>query len=240
MDSLFQTLANAADGAFVIDEDQRILYWNQAAQEILGYTSDEVVGRACYEILGGRDDGGQVVCRHHCYVATTALTGSAVTNYDTCARTKSGEVRWINVSILTFSASDEAAPLIVHLFRDAADKKQNEQFTRQVLGAAKRLQENVAASPTTLPPTAGSLAQDLTDREREVLSLLAQGLSTRDIAQSLSISPSTARNHAQNILQKLRVHSRLEAVAYAFEHGLVNREQGVENRERGNGQYHEE
>jgi PAS domain S-box-containing protein len=240
MDSLFQALANAADGAFVVDEDQRVLYWNQAAQEILGYTSDEVVGRACYEILGGRDDSGQVVCRHHCYVATTAFTGSAVTNYDTCARTKSSEVRWINVSILTFSASDDAAPLIVHLFRDATDKKQNEQFTRQVLGAAKRLQENAAASPPALPPPAGSLAQDLTDRECEVLSLLAQGLSTRDIAQSLSISPSTARNHTQNILHKLRVHSRLEAVAYAFEHGLVNREQGVGSRERGNGQYHEE
>jgi two-component system nitrate/nitrite response regulator NarL len=66
-----------------------------------------------------------------------------------------------------------------------------------------------------------SFAQDLTDREREVLSLLAQGHSTREIAQALSISYSTARNHIQNILHKLNVHSRLEAVAYAYEHGLV-------------------
>ncbi len=80
------------------------------------------------------------------------------------------------------------------------------------------------AGDFSAPPFSASVnppAQDLTDREREVLSLLAQGLSTRDIAQTLSISPSTARNHIQNILHKLNVHSRLEAVAYAFEHGLV-------------------
>jgi DNA-binding NarL/FixJ family response regulator len=71
------------------------------------------------------------------------------------------------------------------------------------------------------PVSATSPAPDLTDREREVLSLLAQGHNTRGIATALPISPSTARNHIQNILHKLHVHSRLEAVAYAFEHGLV-------------------
>lgn len=220
MESLFQALDGAADGAFVIDEDQRIIYWNQAAQEILGHTSEEVVGRACHEILGGRDEEGQVICRHHCYVATTAFTKSPVTSYDTCARTKSGETRWINVSILTFSTPDGAGPLIAHLFRDATQKKQSEQFAHQVLDAAQRLRED-SLSQTAFSSPAKSLAQDLTDREREVLSLLAQGLGTRDIAQSLSISSSTVRNHIQNILHKLDVHSRLEAVAYAFEHRLV-------------------
>jgi DNA-binding NarL/FixJ family response regulator len=71
------------------------------------------------------------------------------------------------------------------------------------------------------PPELAGTAAELTDREREVLTLLAQGLRTRDIAEYLSISPSTARNHVQNVLHKLNVHSRLEAVSYAFEHGLV-------------------
>ena len=220
MDSLFQALASAADGAFVIDEDQYIIYWNQAAQEILGYTSEEVVGQACHEILGGRDDRGQAICRHHCYVAAIAATGSPVTSYDTCVRTKDGELRWINITILSFLASDNATSLVVHLFRDATQKRRSEQFTQQVLDAAQRLQEHGSPYSVFLSPAKFS-TQDLTNREREVLSLLAQGLSTRDIAQSLSISPSTARNHIQNILQKLNVHSRLEAVAYAFEHGLV-------------------
>jgi len=220
MDSLFQALANAADAAFVIDEDQRIIYWNQAAQEILGYASEEVVGRPCHEILEGRGDQGEAICRHHCYVATIAATGSPVTSYDTRIRTKSGELRWISVSILTFLNSDNTTPLVVHLFRDATHKRESEQFTLQVLDAARRMREG-GFSTFAFPAPAKSTVRDLTDREREVLSLLAQGLSTQDIAQALSISPSTARNHIQNILHKLGVHSRLEAVAYAYEHGLV-------------------
>jgi PAS domain S-box-containing protein len=220
MDSLFQALANAADAAFVIDEDQRIIYWNQAAQEILGYASEEVVGRPCHEILEGRGDQGEAICRHHCYVATIAATGSPVTSYDTRIRTKSGELRWISVSILTFLNSDNTTPLVVHLFRDATHKRESEQFTLQVLDAARRMREG-GFSTFAFPAPTISTVRDLTDREREVLSLLAQGLSTQDIAQALSISPSTARNHIQNILHKLNVHSRLEAVAYAYEHGLV-------------------
>jgi PAS domain S-box-containing protein len=220
MESLFQALDNAADGAFVIDENQRVVYWNRAAQEILGYKSEEVVGRACYEILEGRGDNGLSLCRHHCYVAAIAVTGSPVSSYDTCVNTKSGESIWINVSILSFPASDNSNPLVVHLFRDATQKRQSEQFTQQVLDAVKQVRDS-SFSPSTFPIPSTSTAHDLTDREREVLSLLAQGHSTRDIAQYLSISPATARNHIQNILHKLNVHSRLEAVAYARENGLV-------------------
>ncbi len=221
MEGLFQALANAADAAFAIDEDQRIIFWNQAAQDLLGYTPDEVVGRLCHEILGGRDDRDRAICRHHCQVATIALTGSAVTTYDTCVRAKSGETRWLNVSILTFPPSgDENSPLIVHLLRDATLKKQQEQFARHVLGAAERLREGIV-SPVVPSVLTGPHPDDLTDREQDVLRLLAQGLSTREISQSLSISLSTTRNHVQNILHKLHVHSRLEAVSYAFERGLV-------------------
>lgn len=67
-------------------------------------------------------------------------------------------------------------------------------------------------------------AANLTERELDVLMLLARGLSTADIAQSLSISSSTTRNHIQNIFQKLGVHSRSAAVAWAFEQGLVTSE----------------
>lgn len=61
----------------------------------------------------------------------------------------------------------------------------------------------------------------LTQRELEVVELLAQGKSTEDIAADLSIARTTARNHIQSILQKLNVHSRLEAVAHLRRHGVV-------------------
>jgi PAS domain S-box-containing protein len=216
-------LTRAADGAFVIDESQRIIYWNHAAQEILGYTSEEVVGRACYEVLPGCNEVGQLICRHHCAVVTTTLQGGDITNYDSCTRTKSGEVRWINVSILTIpTSSNNKPPFIIHLFRDVTQKKQNEQFARQVLDAARHLQD--VTFPNSLPKQVKPPIEKLTDREREILSLLAQGSHTHNIAQSLSISSFTVRNHIQNILHKLHVHSRLEAVTYALEHGLIHRE----------------
>jgi DNA-binding NarL/FixJ family response regulator len=61
----------------------------------------------------------------------------------------------------------------------------------------------------------------LTRREREVLTLLARGSDNNAIAQHLVISPQTARTHVQNLLTKLEVHSRLEAVAFAVQNGIV-------------------
>ncbi|MBE0429066.1 MAG: response regulator transcription factor [Thermoleophilia bacterium] len=62
----------------------------------------------------------------------------------------------------------------------------------------------------------------LTRRELEILQLLARGLSNEVISRQLYISPTTTRNHIQNILGKLGVHSKLEAVAYAVRAGYVD------------------
>jgi DNA-binding NarL/FixJ family response regulator len=61
----------------------------------------------------------------------------------------------------------------------------------------------------------------LTNRERQVLGLLAVGADSASIAEELVISPETSRTHIQNILKKLGVHSRLEAAAFAIQNGMV-------------------
>jgi DNA-binding NarL/FixJ family response regulator len=61
----------------------------------------------------------------------------------------------------------------------------------------------------------------LTPREREVLGLLTEGADKNTIARALVISPQTARTHIQNILTKLGLHSRLEAVAYVMRNRLL-------------------
>lgn len=66
------------------------------------------------------------------------------------------------------------------------------------------------------------LARQLTEREREVLALLAEGAATDKIAARLGITRNTVRTHAQSILTKLQVHSRLEAAAFGIRHGLVD------------------
>lgn len=86
--------------------------------------------------------------------------------------------------------------------------------------------------PRSLAPEAGGarsvesraadlLAQQLTARERRVLGLLAEGARSEEIAERLSISANTVRTHVQNVLTKLQVRSRLEAVAFAVRHGIV-------------------
>lgn len=62
----------------------------------------------------------------------------------------------------------------------------------------------------------------LTAREQEILRLLAEGMSTREIAQKLYISPKTVENHRANIMNKLDLHSTLELVRYAAKLGLID------------------
>ncbi len=219
MYSLLAALDNAADGAYVIDENQHIVYWNQAAQAMLGYTADEVIGRSCHEIIQGRDEHDHRWCRGNCHVVASARQGQSVETFTVCARSKSGTLRWINVSILTLPlGTTNNAKLVLHLFRDATEVHQRNVFVRQVLNLVSEL------PPAEVPParpTSPRVEQILTSREEQVLVLLARGHSTDEIAAMLSISIATARNHIQSILQKLQVHSRAAAVSYAFEHNLI-------------------
>ncbi|MFC7327549.1 response regulator [Marinactinospora rubrisoli] len=65
-------------------------------------------------------------------------------------------------------------------------------------------------------------APRLTEREMEVLRLVARGLNNRDIGQKLYISENTVKNHVRNILEKLQLHSRMEAVVYAVREKILD------------------
>jgi len=82
-----------------------------------------------------------------------------------------------------------------------------------VLGEYRRL----AAGP---PATAGPQVPSLTERETEVLRLVAKGVSYREIAERLGLSHRTVQNHVQNTLNKLQLHNRVELTRYAIERGL--------------------
>ena len=72
--------------------------------------------------------------------------------------------------------------------------------------------------PTTLPPS----DEPLTDREAEVLILVARGLSNQDIADKLVISERTVRTHVSNILSKLQLANRTQAALYALKEGMTS------------------
>jgi len=81
-----------------------------------------------------------------------------------------------------------------------------------VLGEYRRLSE--------APADAGDDTPRLTERETEVLRLVAKGLSYRQIAERLVLSHRTVQNHVQNTLRKLQLHNRVQLVRYAIEQGL--------------------
>jgi len=90
-------------------------------------------------------------------------------------------------------------------------------------GVAERLMRYLAEAT---PPSGRSAFPELTEREREVLSLLAQGLSNQELADRMGISLKTARNHVSNILGRLQVADRTEAVARARAAGLGGEKKG--------------
>lgn len=204
---LDEAFARAADGAFAIGPDGKIVLWNRAAERILGYTLREALGRPCCDVFVGFDDSGNRLCHRDCHIRALVTMGDPVQSFDMRTRTKAGRPLWLNLSTLTLPADQPGGPLTVHLFRDVT-------AMRELLGL---VQERLARPATTEPP----VVDVLTRREREILRMVATGVSTKAAADRLHVSPATVRNHVQNILGKLGAHSRLEAVAMATRQRLL-------------------
>jgi PAS domain S-box-containing protein len=192
-DALVQSLGAAADGSFVSDAAGNIVLWNPAAEALLGYTASDVLGGQCCSLFCQQGDGGGVTIGGACPLAASHTRGSALQT-----TTKAGSVVWFDIFAFTIDHARIGARFVVHLFRE------------------------ITLAPAQLPlaPEA-RMNSTVTPREREVLGLMCDGLDTTAIAQRLNVSYSTIRNHVQNILRKLEVHSRLQAVAHARQHRLV-------------------
>jgi DNA-binding NarL/FixJ family response regulator len=87
---------------------------------------------------------------------------------------------------------------------------------------ARKLLQEFAKPPEPAAPAAVSEQDTLTAREREVLELMVEGVtSNRKLAKRLGLSENTVKFHVRNILDKLRLHNRAEVVGYALRHGIV-------------------
>ena len=219
MDPLLAALSQTADGVYAIDQAQRIVFWNAAAERILGYRVEEAVGRTCQEIFHGEPRPGCLECRPDCPVMRAAGHQKLVPTYNLLSRTQAGDTILLNVSVIV--PPDAASPFAtIHLFRDATHQLRYELYVEQMLCAAARL-------PSPQATLDGQRAKSiplytaLSAREKEVLYYLVQGQAPRQIASTLFISYATVRNHLQKILHKFGVHSQREAVKLAVEHRLL-------------------
>jgi PAS domain S-box-containing protein len=223
----FDALFNTADGVFVVNPEQRIIRWNKGAERILQYTELEVLNHDCFRVIAGRVHPDKLWCHSNCKVHSCVQKGMPLENFDLLTRNNSGEEIWLNISIV--SSQNGEGPFSVHIIRDITHEKRVGQAIDQFLAA---IGIHSGGKPKPKPEKAAlkqmadkSLSLEkplaLSNREIEVLTLLAEGLSTKALAEHLNISHYTARNHIQNILAKLDLHSKSQAVSFAFKKGLL-------------------
>jgi len=214
-----ERIARSGQAVFAIDSSDRIILWNGKCEQVLGRKSRDVLGKKCYEVLAGRDVHGNVYCYRNCPVAFQAREkpSDPVQKFSLSVELGKSGPKWFEISLFAIPSYHPALSTVVHVIRESRKKP-------------SALERDLAAEAKPPPPaeqlwpmTAGSgpLAE-LTTREREILRGLSEGLSTSALAKKLSIAPVTVRNHVQNILQKLDVHTKLAAVALAYQHGLID------------------
>lgn len=180
----------SGDALFAFNADLRIVSWNRAAEELTGISGQEAVGRFCWDVLGGQDDWGAIVCHRGCSHARLAREGWPVSSQELLIKTGNGRRC---VSLSTVAVNGPGEPVFLHLMK------------------------NGPAAETDPPP--GLLrradAPALTPRQLQVLELIGEGLPAKVIAARLGVAETTVRNHIRALLLELRCHSQLEAVAKA-------------------------
>ncbi len=208
------------DGIYAVDSQQRIIFWSKSAQQIVGHRPEEVIGKLCYEVIGGRDARNFQACRRNCPTIVNARRGRSTSNYDALYPTPSGEPKWLNIS--TAVLGKKGHPLkVLHMFRDVSQRRHIEESAERV---STKLRQVISeeTNPSVNPEEPGSQPLlKLSPRELETLRLLACGQSTKEIAADLGVNPLTARNHVSRLLLKLGAENRLQAILIASGRHLI-------------------
>jgi DNA-binding NarL/FixJ family response regulator len=199
------TLRRAAKVA-VVDDDRRI----RAAVCALLCSA----GLTVVEAADG-SSGLEVVHQSQPAVVVLDISMPGLDGYEVCRRLRQEYGYRIGIMFLSGSRSeafDRAAGLDLGADDYLTKPFEEGELLARVLSLVRRVEAYKSLTPSRHP---------LTARQLEVLLLLAEGVSPKDIASRLHVSPSTVRKHVERILQLLDVRSRSEAVAWAFREGLA-------------------
>lgn len=228
-------LASGEPPAFANDENHRIIFWNKGAERLLERTAAQALGRLCHEVFCGRDPFGNRFCGETCSVSQTLKRHETMNRFEITSGDR-GHARVIGMTVIEIPDSKPGHFNAVHIM-DVVDERsrlaRELARLREMNGAVVGHQPpssdgsvpialhvpSTATATTQTPELDASVAEQLSERELDVLRAIAAGLANKDIANSLHISVATTRNHVQHILKKLNVHSKLEAVALAFRNG---------------------
>lgn len=220
MPTLGDLLYSAVDGAYAVDANQRIIYWDPGCEELFGHSANWVLGRPCCDVMCGKNPvTGASFCKRDCSVAKMASgeANNAPNSFSIKSKNKAGKDITLSVNVALVPSPCKKGWIVMHLL--------NRSMARDVVTSIDyALSSDKHASPSKSYDI--SIGKDeevlrLTKRELQVLQLLAEGISLQNIGKRLSISLTTVRNHMQHIQKRLGVHSQTEAVAYAYRHNLV-------------------
>ena len=208
--------------ALVTDASGHITSWNHAAERFFERPASQVLGRRCYDIVGGRDVFGNRFCHENCSAMSMGRRGETVHAFEVSVAVPLRSEQPLHVSIFQFRGDTGPTSVqLVHVF-EPIDR------TGRLARALERLgcvpasgTASPFSGPTPLPQGPQRAEPPLTSREKEILRWVAAGLQNKEIAEKVGISLATVRNHIHNILEKLEVHSKLEAVSLAFRKGWV-------------------
>jgi DNA-binding CsgD family transcriptional regulator len=206
-------IARSGEAVFAIDSADRIILWNKKCEQLLGRPARSVLGKRCYDVIGGRDVHGNIYCYRNCPVAYQAREKpkEPVQRFQLSVEGNKAR-KWLEVSLFAIPSYHPALSTVVHVVREGKETSRLERHLETLVETREPLW------PMT---TREGEPVDLTGREKEVLRCLAEGLSTKAIAAKFFIAPVTVRNHVQSILHKLDVHTKLAAVAFAYQHELI-------------------
>ena len=118
---ILERLATAPYGAFAIDLDQNIVFWNPRAERILGYEPHQVLGRKCHEVLKGTAlDGATPFCAQDCPAMAAARTGNIPAARQAQMQCSTSEIK--RVAVIPLVAQDKLGQtLLVHMFHEIAE-----------------------------------------------------------------------------------------------------------------------
>jgi DNA-binding NarL/FixJ family response regulator len=180
------------------------------------------------KVLAVAHDGAQAVQEAAKHQPEVLLLDAHMPGYDLAATLRAVKAASPATKVLMLSADTRRETIAAAIAAGADGFLAKDGTSRQVAAAIRRLADGetgiVVASEPPRPardPSVDLRVRTLSAREREMLDLLANGWSNRRIAEECFLSLNTVRTHVQNVLVKLGVHSKLEAVAFALEHGVV-------------------
>ena len=233
--TVLDLLAQSETPALATDGDGHVVFWNHAAERVFGRTTNQVLGRRCFDMVGGRDVFGNRFCHENCAVLAMARKGESVRSFEMAVESAPRQEQ-MSVTVLRVPGSHPEQVMLVHLLQPI-DQPGRLARALEELGARERepARASALAEPAVRGPVAPATAPPLTAREREILRLVVTGLQNKDIAEELGLSVATVRNHVHHILEKLEVHSKLEAASLAFREGWVTGADGAGDRGAGPG-----